>query len=184
MACSSLRAKRPLRFERTPEATGPGCGATQLCILFFYALLVCLTIGIAGAAWPSAPCVHARNDPQAAPQPLQGANGAKYGSTVRLDTQIDALTISTHCVAAEGDSVRGTCAPLGGYSVWASMPPQANSSDATRKQVMVLSHWDSQGLFRSIISVRIPSSYCHGCSLCALCVRPLPACSLLAHHDS
>lgn len=111
------------------------------------------------------PCFHTRVDQQAAARAAQGVNGAQYGSTVRLDTRIQVDSNSTDCVPAEGDDDMGRCAPMGGYSVWASMPPQSNSTGAARKQLLVLSHWDSQGLFRSIISVRPHSSCCHACSL-------------------
>lgn len=98
------------------------------------------------------PTVHAHVAPQLVPRAMQGSNGAEYGGSVKLETQIDLESNSTECVPA------GTCAPMGGYSVWASMPPHSNSTAAGRKQVLVLSHWDSQGLFRSIISVRISSA--------------------------
>lgn len=86
-------------------------------------------------------------------QVVQGSNGAEYGSTVRLESRIDLESNSTECVPAR------TCAPMGGYSVWASIPPQSSSAGAERQQLLVLSHWDSQGLFRSIISVRLPSAH-------------------------
>jgi Nicastrin len=59
---------------------------------------------------------------------------------------MDDKSTSMTCIAGR------SCQPLGGYSVWASLPPLAASS--ARKQIIVLSHWDSSGLFRSAIGVR------------------------------
>jgi hypothetical protein len=112
------------------------------------------------------PCnsaAHARHashvDPTADDAVMQRSNGAMYGSSVQLDTRTDLEGNSVACVRAH------TCEPMGGYSVWASMPPQNNATRSQRQQILVLSHWDSQGLFRSIISVRTPH-HLHSCILC------------------
>jgi nicastrin len=83
---------------------------------------------------------------------VQGFKGAVFGAGVALATRINVTATSLACVPRE------ECVPMGGYSVWASMPPLNTSAAAPpRGKLLVLSHWDSQGLFRSIASVRAPA---------------------------
>ena len=70
----------------------------------------------------------------------QSFESTDYGAEIDLSTQMDLSSTSLTCIPARH------CEPLGGYSAWASLPPLSNAS---RRQIIVLAHWDSIGLFRS-----------------------------------
>lgn len=81
---------------------------------------------------------------------FQGLKGPTYGASVALKTQMTLQSDSVSCVSAQ------RCLPLGGYSVWAAVPPfqSVDSTSPPRKQVVVMSHWDSRSLFRYMAKVR------------------------------
>ena len=81
---------------------------------------------------------------------LQGFKGAAYGTAVALDTKMTSESNSVTCIRDQ------KCLPLGGYSVWAAMPPFPLNSALTtqpRQQIVVMSHWDSRSLFRYMATV-------------------------------
>lgn len=84
---------------------------------------------------------------------LQGFKGPTYGASVALSTQMTLQSDSTSCIQGQ------QCLPLGGYSVWAAMPPfmpQQGTAAPEREQIVVMSHWDSRSLFRYMATVRLP----------------------------
>lgn len=90
--------------------------------------------------------MHPNSDYFKVQDPLRMVSGVRYGADVSLKTLMDEASNSVNCIQAQ------QCLPLGGYSDWASMPPlQPNT--ATRQQILVLAHWDGNGLFRSRIEV-------------------------------
>lgn len=89
--------------------------------------------------------------------PLRMADRVLYRAHVKLESRMTEASTSFTCLEA------AECVPLGGYSVWASMPPlQAGSQ---RRQIVVLTHWDAAGLFRSAVQVRATQ----GSSCCIVC---------------
>lgn len=85
---------------------------------------------------------------------LQGFNGPTYSAAVALSTKMTLQSDSVACIEGQ------RCLPLGGYSVWAALPPfSAPEGDAAapeREQIVVMSHWDSRSLFRYMAMVRLP----------------------------
>ena len=82
---------------------------------------------------------------------MQGFKGPTYGASIALSTQMTLQSDSAACIAAK------QCLPLGGYSVWAALPPLAapeSAAGAQRQQIVVMSHWDSRSLFRYMATVR------------------------------
>ena len=71
---------------------------------------------------------------------VQSFASTDYGAEMDLDTLMTMESTSLTCIPAKH------CEPLGGYSSWVSLPPLRS---ATRRQIVVLTHWDSIGLFRS-----------------------------------
>eukprot|EP00892_Ulva_mutabilis_P006877 jgi/Ulvmu1/4561/UM002_0289.1 len=79
----------------------------------------------------------------------RGFKGATFGASIDLSTQMTADSDSLSCISAK------QCLPLGGYSVWAAMPPSAlprNPPAPPRQQIVVMAHWDSRSLFRCMAS--------------------------------
>jgi hypothetical protein len=79
--------------------------------------------------------------------PLRMVSGVMYRADVNLESEMDESSNSVDCIPAK------KCLPLGGYSSWASMPPLDTNGPMTRQQILVLAHWDGNGLFRSRIQV-------------------------------
>ena len=93
---------------------------------------------------------------------LQGFDGPLFGAQVNSETQMDESSTSLTCIDQQ------QCLPLGGYSVWVSMPPLAPAS--TRPQIIVMTHWDGSGLFRNSITVRV-ASFALFFLFCFVCFR-------------
>jgi hypothetical protein len=71
---------------------------------------------------------------------MQRFESTGYGAEIDLSTQMSLQSTSLTCIPAKH------CEPIGGFSSWTSLPPL---SGPRRRQVLVLTHWDSIGLFRS-----------------------------------
>lgn len=74
----------------------------------------------------------------------RGFDGALHRGDIQAHMMMNSSSDSLACIAA------ATCLPIGGNSVWAAMPPLPASGEVPDKPtILVLTHWDSQALFRS-----------------------------------
>eukprot|EP00877_Chromochloris_zofingiensis_P006849 jgi/Chrzof1/2417/Cz11g14180.t1 len=74
----------------------------------------------------------------------RGFTGGLYNARMWLDMTARSPN-STHCIAAD------TCRPLGGYSVWAAMPPIPAGQNITKPVILVLAQVDGIDLFHDLI---------------------------------
>lgn len=83
---------------------------------------------------------------------LMGEAGQGYAGpeqVAQADTSMMATSNSPDCLT------HGTCMPLGGDSIWASIPRlPADGSDDGLPIILVLAGMDGNGLFHSLIEVR------------------------------
>ncbi|KAI8468238.1 MAG: Nicastrin-domain-containing protein [Monoraphidium minutum] len=75
----------------------------------------------------------------------QGHRGRAYHARVKLPMSASDDANSTACLASD------TCRPLGGYSVWAALPPIPAGAKVTKPTLLVVAQVDSIDLFHDSI---------------------------------
>lgn len=82
----------------------------------------------------------------------QGFEGALFHSKLKL-------TMSAVQANASACLAEHTCSPLGGWSVWAALPPlpPPGAAHDARPLVLVVAQMDSKDLFHDLIQVGCPS---------------------------
>jgi hypothetical protein len=86
---------------------------------------------------------------------LQDPSRKQYHARMRLAMAASASANSPDCIT------KGTCKPLGAYSVWAALPPlpaaaaaAAAASEDARPIILVVAQMDSIDMFHDSVQVR------------------------------
>ncbi|GBF91523.1 nicastrin [Raphidocelis subcapitata] len=75
----------------------------------------------------------------------QGHHGRAYHARIRMQMAASSAANASDCLAAD------SCRPLGGFSVWAALPPIPAGANATKPTLLVVAQIDGTDLFHDSI---------------------------------